>query len=838
MACCDSDKSSGSGSDSGGLPETMQRKPKKAKRQRGPPTAGKAEGGPLRSPPPAAAVPPPQKQQSSAPPSALPQERQPGNAGEGASEKKQRPSNKNKNKKKLQSTTADDDDDEALLDALCHDNEKGGNGGARAAAAGGEGAPSPPPSAEVWEALLVCDTAHLDPRVERAKSFGRAAVAAQQSANPHQFNGIFAQMLAHAQQQRVATFRHSPFVAPDNTCWPPFASLGLRALLLNPTATSEKGGGSKPKKKTGPAGSTASLAHHGPARYALDDEAPQQKAAQRAFARVAAAFGGMEALIDVAQRQPYHLPTLLQLAVAFQTTGDVPASRQMADMALYALGQALTASGFPLAAPATRRLLPRDASDLNAAAFAVLAASVHGAFKAGCPRTALERALLLRSCDPLCAPALAATACLDSLAVRAGRWQWLLDVDVATTVHLRALAIAAAADDVDGSSAEQQRSSAPGDNATADVAIDIAGAARAARKALFDAIAKAPQSLPSWPFNTALATYFLAQRSNSSSSVGDAAAAAEGDAVASLRVAEARLDAAIRLWPSYAAQLAEKAGASLADEPWCRLASSSDELLASARHVAALGIDRSHELWKPPTVMAFFKAAVARQVGHGSGDALADRREAPLSSPFVFAAFAEARGLCVAQAHERYSVVSLDDVSGAHAAAIPAELLAPVDDDGDEQLWRGGGVGVGRAARAEGPHRAFGDDGGGGDDGLLEALARMRAVFGDDVSPEVTQLPQVDQLRYFEAQIAQHMAAVGEAHSPLALFLRSLLPFGPSVRELALQQAMAQRGVEDPAVLARRAAAAADQASYEYDARVTAEEEARAEEAEESGDEN
>jgi hypothetical protein len=456
---------------------------------------------------------------------------------------------------------------------------------------------APGASTSLDSLLYCCDPDWLDSKVERIRAFGKRAVEGDT-------NGAAPSRLM-IPSKIVPKFRPCPLASPDST-WPPFHCCGLRVRRLGP-------------EKKGPSSST----RNDPILYAVDPSDDEYKAAQNRFEAVAAQFGGPDHLIQLWGRQPYHLPTLLQLQTTLQIMGETSESQRILDMALYTVGQLLTTGTVKLSALPTQRLLPSERGG-NAIVLTTLHRGVHEALRRGCGRTALELCRLLLSLDD--ADPKQVLLLVDYCAVRGAQFDWLLNLH-----H------------------EMKDQECP------------------------------LQSLPSIHFHAALASFLLRNRQQSKSATagsdGPKKASGKGKEQQSIKnivPPEELLVEALRLFPSIGVELGEKIGESayLHSPPWAAFkefaSRSGAEGLTGAQyqdlgHLGELFVHRSSELWKPSAVLSWFKQCVdvVAKDTQLTQFASRDRRVACVSTPLLL----------------KYRNATTESVMGESSHRIPMELL-------------------------------------------------------------------------------------------------------------------------------------------------------------------
>ena len=401
----------------------------------------------------------------------------------------------------------------------------------------GTGAHSTSETRSAVEQLSVCNAEWLDPRNERIKAFGRKAVEADASAQAKEHAERFGRR--HLQTRgKAPVFRQSPLATPDPNTWPPYAPLGLK--LMKCTKKDLEG-----KRIVG--------SPEGAVVYRLDDSSEEYRAAQHRFESVVAQFGDVNQLIELWRKQPYHLPTLLQLQSTLHTMGESQEAQRVLDMALYAVGLLFTTSSFPIGAPTETRSLPYSLES-NQILFVALHRGVHEALKKGCGRTALELSKLLLSLDTT--DPKHALLSLDYCALRGSQFEWL--------------------------------------------------------QTLFQELkdTKSPLSaLPSLHYHSALAGFLQAQKA--------ASGAKKVGVPPSDEVILERMCNAVRVYPNAAIAIADKAGEDITSGTtvWSELMASvqgySETVADNAlRHVSDLFAERSHTLWKPSAVLELLKKAV------------------------------------------------------------------------------------------------------------------------------------------------------------------------------------------------------------------------------------
>jgi hypothetical protein len=620
--------------------------------------------------------------------------------------------------------TDDDDDDEedaefeATLQqyAKQHGDEEGPAEGASSNADSGSAASG---GAASLASLLTADKQCLDPRNERMKSFGAGSVESFKPQHP-----------------QVPKFRPSALATADPNRWYPFDTLGFR-LDEVPKAP----GVALPRDLT---------------LYTLNTSDARFQEASKAL-HGAVMSGSVEALYDVMQRYPYHVPTLVQLHRTLATMGDNGQAQQVLDMALYAAGITLAPV---LGRPGTAAMLvPSPAASLVTE---LLRFGLHSAMRKGCAKTALEvckAALSLDVSDPQ-----RLLLVTDYVAIRASAWSW------AVAVYLAAV----------NASHPSAQSPIP--------------------------------FMPSWALTAALGAHMRAHAAASDKRGGgkprggpgatSASAAYELTGAALAKAADggnALLDDAILRFPEAVVGVADRAGVKLDSGAWPVFVNRVLPALNARsspthiqRHLASLYAERAADLWKMPNASAFLTAGIERAVAafNNDRDAFFDRQ-----TDLTVGWNQEEGDALLAP----YRAANVDELLGNFTGpAIPRELLQEGPTE-QEQL----------AAFAARERATL-------NDAQRLLLDRFEAAFG----PLPADLPLDQRVAVYEDMLQDRLATMGADHTAVGLFLRTLLPWN-TPREMALQAAFREAGREDPAVTRRREererVAANDLEFVEYD---------------------
>lgn len=600
----------------------------------------------------------------------------------------------------------EDDEDDAVLQAALDRRvrEEGFHAvyGPRSEGGGGGrgGLSDPDNHGLLLELMTVADATRLDTRVERIRSFGVEAVedVGDGSVPRHRADGRPSDTGSNSffpEHHQRLRFRSCAFATPNRYRWPPYDSLGM-ALKVVPRPAAALPYRCDPNEPE-------------EINYELDTDTPAFHRADEARQRCAEMHDPVQSLVNcLGEYGCYHIPTLLQVSWSFEITDHAAHAQELMDLALYQVGMLL--SHIRIEATWQQRQLP-SCLPSNAILHAVLSRSVHIALRRGCARTAWETARFLLSLDPTDPDGMLLQ--LDYLALRSKRWVWLLKVFLLARRHLLrqppdwplpAKLSAAAAGNVP---------TLTQDDLVGTLALDIC-------------------RLPGFAFSAALAKYSLErERLRESEAVGEGGQqqryrskvlrdmTEEETAFLSepsVPTAQQMLADAIALFPEAAGCLLEalrgvqtvcRGAAHPVDSLWTDVLSKGaattrpdDARSESTDHLASLFASRHSDMWKSQEALRFLQS-VLTDASAGSAEErqselrLAMARTLPLRSRW--ASYMQHCGGSDASALSRdlvsirsYRGVSGEDVVGSVGTTIPAELLAPFQEDfldADAEEW-------------------------------------------------------------------------------------------------------------------------------------------------------